>query len=78
MSHSERFGSLGAMARGTILTSYPTQDGRWATRWAKFRLARFNSDFSGDRKDDILFRHPSSGDVLLWIMNGTECTCANF
>lgn len=30
-----------AMTRGTILGSYPTEDGRWATRWGSFR---FNTD----------------------------------
>lgn len=30
---------------------------------------RPNSDFNADRKADLLFRHPSSGNVVLWLMN---------
>ena len=29
------------------------------------------SDFNGDGNNDILFRHPSTGDVYLWLMNGS-------
>jgi hypothetical protein len=28
-----------ALARGTVLGSYPTQDGRWGTRWGNFAFA---------------------------------------
>lgn len=32
---------------------------------------RMTPDFNGDRKADVLFRHPSTGTVELWLMNGT-------
>ena len=32
---------------------------------------RYPGDHSGDGKADILFRHPSTGDVYLWLMNGS-------
>ncbi len=58
-----------AMAQTTGNLGNTGETGDWGTRWAKFQVAKFKSDFSGDRKDDILFRHSSSGDVYLWIMN---------
>ena len=32
------------------------------------RAAAPNADFDGDRKADVLLRHPSSGNVYLWLM----------
>jgi len=32
---------------------------------------RIKGDFNGDRKSDVLWRHPASGTVAVWIMNGT-------
>ncbi|MBC7785412.1 MAG: hypothetical protein H7144_16385, partial [Burkholderiales bacterium] len=36
-----------ALARGNIFGAYPTEDGRWGTRWGKFSLAALSGGING-------------------------------
>ena len=55
---------------------YPTtSNASWATRIGKFNFVRVvpcaNKDFNGDCKSDILWQNNSTGQRVIWLMNGT-------
>ena len=55
---------------------YPTtSNASWATRIGKFNFVRVvpcaNKDFNGDCKADILWQNTSTGQRVIWLMNGT-------
>jgi hypothetical protein len=41
-----------ADSRGTVFTQYPTQDGRWGTRWGSFAITSGPGDFDGNGSVD--------------------------
>jgi hypothetical protein len=58
------------LTTGTFLTPSALPDTRW-------RMAGV-ADFNRDGKPDILWHHQSSGEVVLWYMNGSVLTSGTF
>ena len=42
-----------------------------ATPCTNAKLTAATGDFNGDCKSDVLWRNPSTGQVYIWLMNGT-------
>jgi len=63
---------MDGVTRSSVVTIPSVADTSWRTMGQTRFKAGQDSDFNGDGKADIFFRHATNGQNSVWIMNGTS------